>query len=177
MIGWIGILASAHAEPVALRGPHAEPTVVVGLHDISVGSGASPVAVAVSMRTDRGAVDVAVGRRWRMRGDDLGWRADVGVSGGLLVPLVRPGVGLIVTPFVAAGPVRKNGFVQGVIAAPLVVAAPGGARLPVLFELQGGGTVGRVSFGPRLAMGAIVAPGTDVSVATEAALLVSVRTR
>jgi len=166
---------AAHADPVALRGPEVAPTAVVGLHELSVGAPVGDLSLALSVRTDRGAADAVLGRRWRVRGEPIGWRVEVGVAAGLLVPIVRPGLGITVTPWISAGPVRPHGFVQGVIAAPLGIAAPGGARLPVLLELQGGGRVGPVTFGPRLGFGAVVAPGTDVSVATEAALLLSIR--
>ncbi|MEM6926536.1 MAG: hypothetical protein AAF602_06395 [Myxococcota bacterium] len=176
MIGWIVWVGLAHAEPVALRGPRAEPTAVIGLHDFSVGAPVGSVEVAVSARTDRGAFDVALGRRWSLRGDDEGWRIDAGVSAGVVVPLVRPGVGLTATPWLSAGLLREHGFFQGLVAAPIAVAVPGGVRLPALLEVAGGGTVGRVTFGPRFAFGAVVALGTDVSVATEGALVVSLLT-
>ncbi|MEO0605251.1 MAG: hypothetical protein AAF211_27725 [Myxococcota bacterium] len=176
MIGWMAAVVVAWAEPVALRGPRAEPTAVIGLHDFSVGAPIGPVELAASVRTDRGAFDIAVGRRWQLRGDDEGWRVDAGVSAGLVVPLVRPGVGLTATPWLSAGLLREHGFFQALVAAPIAVAAPGGARLPGLLEVAGGGTVGRVTFGPRFAFGAVVAPDTDVSVVTEGALVVSLRT-
>ncbi|MEN0061240.1 MAG: hypothetical protein AAGA48_03765 [Myxococcota bacterium] len=172
MIG-VWLWSAAWADPVALRGLRDEPTVVLGLHDLSASIRLGEVGVAATVRTDRGAVDVAVGRRWQLRRGSRGWQIDGGVSGGLIVPLVRPTLGLTATPFIAAGPVQSGWAIQGVIAAPLAVTAVGEARLPLLFELQGAGTVGRVTIGPRFGVGPVVTPGTDTSFATEGALVVS----
>lgn len=166
------------ADPSALRGPDSAPTAVVGLHDLSVAApwpgGALELAVAV--RTDQGAVSASAGRRW-MLSDGAVWKAQAGVSGGLVVPLLVPSVGLVATPWVSLGPTGDRGFVQGVVAAPIAASLAGGLRLPVLAELQGGVRFGPVTVGIRFGAGAVVAPGTDVSVATEGAILLSYRRR
>lgn len=167
----------AFADPVALRGPRDELSATLGLHDLSVAAPVGPIDLAAAVRTDRGAADVAVGQRWTLRRGRRQWQIDAGVSGGIIVPLVRPTVGLTVTPFIAAGPVRERWAASGVIAMPMAVTARGELRLPVLFELQGGATIGRVTIGPRVAFGPVIVPGTDVSVATEAALQVTVRAK
>ncbi len=165
----------AFAEPVALRGLRDEATAVVGFQDISGAAPVGPVRLAVSTRWDRGAVDVALGKRWQLRRGERGWQIDAGLAGGLIVPLVEPTVGLTFTPFVTAGPVGRRWAASGVIAMPMALSPRGGLRVPLLFEIQAGYTGGRVTVGPRLSVGPVWAPGTDVSVATEGGLQISVR--
>ncbi len=169
--------AAALADPVALRGVEAVPTAVVGLHDLSLAAPlpGSSLEVAASVRADRGAAGAALGRRWRLARGDRGWQADAGVSGGVVIPLVVPSVGLTATPWVSAGPVGERGFLQGVVAAPLAASLAGGVRLPVLAELQGGVHAGPITVGLRLGLGAAWVPGTDVSVLTDGALLLAFR--
>lgn len=174
MIAWLVAVAGA-ADPAALRGPRAQPTAVVGLHDLSLAAPIGPVEVAVAMRTDAGATSLSAGHRWQLA-KGATWQVQAGVSGGVVVPLVVPTVGIVVTPWVSAGPVRERWFVQGLFAAPMAASLAGGVRAPALAELQGGVCIGPATVGLRLGMGAIVAPGTDVSVATEGAILVSFRT-
>lgn len=175
MIAW-SISVAWGADPAALRGPEIAPTAVVGLHDLSVavplpGSG---LQVGIAVRTDQGAASASIGRQWTLQ-ERGAWRVRAGVSGGVVIPLVVPSIGVVATPWVSAGPSGKVAFVEGLIAAPLAASAQGGLRAPILAELQGGLHLGPVTAGVRLGLGAIWAPGTDVSVATEGAVMLSYR--
>lgn len=178
MIGlWLAAVSSA-ADPAALRGPAAAPTAIIGLHDLSIASPwpGTQLELGVAVRSDRGAVSVSGGRRWSLA-ERGAWKVHGGVSGGVLVPLVVPSVGVVATPWVSAGPMGDGGFFQGVLAAPIAASLAGGVRVPALAELQGGVHIGPVTAGLRFGLGAVIAPGTDVSVATEGALLLSYRAR
>ncbi len=169
MITWL--VAAAWADPVVLRGPEAAPAASIGQHELSVGAPAGPVEVAVELRSDRGAAGASVGTRARLAEGARGWRADAGISGGLVLPLVSPTLGMQATPWVSGGVGGERGVLQGVLAAPLAAAPGAGARVPLLLELQGGARLGPAWVVPRLGVGPVWTPGLDVSVATEAALL------
>ncbi|MBX2801265.1 MAG: hypothetical protein KTR31_26545 [Myxococcales bacterium] len=166
---------TALADPVALRGPQTGPTATIGLHELSAAAPLldSPWEIAAHLRTDRGAAGVAIGRRVVLKEGDGPWRADAGLSGGVLLALVSPSPGLTATPWVAAGPVGNRASLQGVLALPMAATVGGGLRLPVLLELQGGVRAGPAWILPRLGLGPVFTPGTDVSVATEASLMLT----
>ena len=166
----IALIAIAFADPVILRAPVHAAGLTAGLHDVSAGATWGDVAsVAVEASTSGASAGASVGGRWfygRPGGDA---RLQGGLSGGLLVPLVEPGVAVSATAWAHGGWIGDRGHFVAGAAAPLAVGTAG-LRLPLLLELQGGLRAGRVLVGARLSAGPVLTPGTDVSVWLEPAL-------
>jgi len=173
-MGWLWLMAGAWADPVALRAPVERPAATVGFHDLSL---AAPLPgtrldVAAAMATNAASAEAGVGRRWTLAG--AGSRQlQTGLGGGVLVPLISPGVAVTAVPWMHGGWVGDVGtFVAGA-AAPVAVGT-GGARLPLLLELQGGLWAGPVLVQGRLAAGPVWTPGLDVATFLEPSLVVQV---
>jgi len=167
---WLAGMAAARADPVALRGPVVGPTATAGLHDLSVGTPLpGNLSAAAELATNAASAGGSVGTRWVVGPDDGPRRLQAGVAGGVLVPMVQPGVAMTATGWMHGGWVGEVGsFVAG--AAVPLAAGTGGARLPLLLELQGGLAAGPVHIGARLAAGPVWTPGTDVATFLEPSL-------
>jgi len=171
MIAFLATLA--WADPSALRAPIGVPGAVGGLHDLSVGA---PVAegwwLVAEVRTSGSAVGASAGRRLELVRGDHGWGADLALAAGLSFPTTEPSLAITATPAIVAGWFGNDGAVNFAVALPLQVRLVGGveARLPALFEVQGGGRAGPVWIGARLGMGGIITPGTDLSILLEPGL-------
>jgi hypothetical protein len=148
---------------------------VIGLHDQSLGAPVGPVDLAVEIRSDGGAAGASVGWRRVLRSGSHGWRADAGASVGVVVPLIEPSVGLGLTGWASAGVVGRRGYLQGLLAVPIATSVAQGLRIPLQPEVHGGVVAGPFLVGPRLGLGVVISPGTDVSFATEAAIGLSYR--
>ncbi len=167
MTWWL--LTLAWADPVALRAPHDAAGATLGRHDASAGAELGSTWLAAEAATNGASVGASLGQRWVLGRDDRVRRVQAGCSGGLLVPLVEPGIALTGTGWLHAGWVGDRGaFVAG--AAVPVAVGTGGSRLPLLFELQGGVRAGPVWLGARLAAGPVFTPGTDLSTFLEPSL-------
>ena len=162
------ILGLAHADPVGLRTPGAGAAVTLGRHDLSlaVPLGEDRPWIAAELATNGASFGASVGHRALLSEHGLR-RLQAGVSGGLLVPLVEPGLALTGTAWLHGGWVGERGSFLAGAALPLALGS-GGVRLPVLFELQGGVQVGPLSLGARLSAGPVF--GSDVSTFLEPAL-------
>ena len=167
-------LAVALADPVAMRAPLDAPGVTLGLHDASVGAdlGEGLPWVAAELATNGAATGASVGQRWVL-GDGVR-RFQTGLAGGLLVPLVEPGIALTGTAWLHGGWVGERGSFLAGAAVPVAVGS-GGSRMPLLFELLGGVAAGPVEIGARLAAGPVLTPGTDTAVYLEPSLGVQLR--
>lgn len=176
------LVASALAYSPALRVPlPSEPHVVLAL-----GAPTSSVAwrdarygVSVDVAPSGSIAGASVGVRRLLVGEDTRFRLTVEADGGLLVPLIDPGVGLSVSGSIQAGWYGERGSGGGfALTSPLAFRfAPGAqARLPLLLE----GDLA-VACGPHLSLGALVgagaafAPGGPPAATAEASLVVGWR--
>jgi hypothetical protein len=170
MIGLLWI-ATAHADPVALRAPVASPALTAGSHDISVGGPLSNNRwVAAELGTDLGTLGASAGTRWALGPDDRPRVLQGGLAAGLLLPTVEPGLALTGTPWIHGGWVGRAGALVAGAAMPLAVGT-GGVRLPLLFELQGGVRVGPIYVQGRVSAGPVYS-ALDTSLFLEPALIV-----
>jgi len=170
----IALLAAlAWADPGALRAPVGVPGAVGGYHDLSV---AAPVAkgwwLVGEVRTAGSFVGASAGRRFEISRGAKGWGFDAALAAGLGFPTAEPSLAITATPALISGWFGDNGSASLSVAAPLQAKIIGGfeARLPVLFEFQGGGRAGHLWIGARFGMGPVWTPGLDLSIYIEPAL-------
>ncbi len=160
----------ASADPVSLRlpGTSRQLALEAGWRDVTLAwwfRDDLGVAVDVGLRGE--AVGLSFGGRFAPVDGPQGWGVDLFLSGGLRALVADPGLALTLTPAVAAG---SRGPVLATVGVALPMAVRLGqpqARLPVLIELRLGGQPGPVSFGVRVALGPVFAPGDPVSVAMQ----------
>jgi hypothetical protein len=172
----VWLLASlAWADPVAMRAPYGTAGATVGLHDASaaVPLGDGPW-LAAELATNGASAGASAGSRWVLGPEDRVRRLQAGLAGGLLVPLVEPGIALTGTAWLHGGWVGERGAFLAGAAVPVAVGT-GGSRMPLIFELLGGVGVGPVVIGGRLAAGPVVSPGVDTMVYLEPSLGVQLR--
>lgn len=135
-------VASAWADPVALRAVAPEESVVVaaGLPESSVGLWRGRWGVSADVRWQGSAVGVSAGWRDRFAGNERGWRVDAFAAGSVVVPTIDPGVALGVTPALQGGWRGDRFSIALGAASPAVFRlAPGpAARVPLHLELRVG---------------------------------------
>lgn len=167
--------ASAHADPIALRGPAWGRVLAVmpGLPELSAAWWVRPaVGFALEWRFPASAAGASVGTRWTVIGDTLGWGVEVHIAGGVMVPLLDPGVGLSVTPAVHGRWRDEHLHVGASVAVPAVLRVAPGAdlRVPPVIELWFALHFGRLSFGLHGNVGSVYVPGLDWSTTYQGSL-------
>lgn len=100
MIWLLALLTSAHADPTALRAPQAlEFSNLFDTPRYSFGGWAKPqIGWAVTYTYASNAIDLAVGTRGTLAPLGDKWTLEAQVSGGPLVPLLDPDIGLALSP-------------------------------------------------------------------------------
>lgn len=182
MIAALFAIGAASADPIALRAPLSE-----GFRGAEVVFGAPSSAIAWRNGTWGVCVDAAptgaiVGasagvRRAIVRNDgDMG--VDIVLAGGVIVPLIDPGVGVNVTTALQAGWFGDRSTFAVGLAAPIAVRlAPGvGIRVPLLAEALFAARAGdRWDVGLITGAGVAMDPDAAPAIAGEAAVIVARR--
>ncbi len=158
------VAAAAVADPGALRAPGAGETaqVVVVWPDVAVGGWVSErFGVYAAAEEKLGIGEAGVGTVQPIVGADSTWGMDLIATAGVLAPLVRPRVGLALTPALQAG--ARGEKAHATLAAVVPVAwdlgEPGAPRLGVEGELRVGVRAGPVWLSLSGAMGPAWVPG------------------
>jgi hypothetical protein len=159
------LIATASADPIALRvGAPEGLAVVAGVSESAAGWHGERLSVAAEWRVPDGAVGAGIGRTLRQptrqtRRGDVGW--DLGVAGGVLVPLRMPDLALSLTPSARRWRSWSDTEAGVALALPGVVRLTGGleARLPIRAELTATHRLGSVSAGLIIGGGAVLSPG------------------
>lgn len=151
----------AAAEPLALRHGGEDRALIVegGWPNLSVGYWLGPkLGLAVDWRLPAAAISVSVGTRETLVHGPRHGGVDVFVSGGMLVPLIDPGLAVTATPAVQFGKRGPTTHVTLGFAAPLefLMTPRTQLRAPVLLELRAGGNLGPFWIGLRGGVGPIV---------------------
>jgi hypothetical protein len=135
-------VASAWADPVALRavGPEESVVVAAGLPESSVGLWRGRWGVSADVRWPGSAVGVSAGWRDRLAGKERGWRVDAFAAGSFVVPTIDPGVAVGLTPAIQGGWHGDRFSIALGAASPAVLrVGPGpAARAPLHLELRVG---------------------------------------
>lgn len=153
--------APAAADPLALRHAVAGKTLVVegGWPNVSVGYWVGPrLGLAVDWRLPAAAISASVGTAKTVSQGPKYGGVDLFFAGGLLVPLVTPGVAVTATPAIQLGKRGpKSHFTFG-IAAPIeaLLTPQPQLRAPLLLELRLGGEVGPLWIGLRGGAGPVI---------------------
>lgn len=164
----IALLSIALADPAALRAP-GDTAVDLGAPTLSVAHWRASTGLAGWIRTDGGSAGLAVGtRRLPERFGFVGH-----ASTGLVVPLVRPTLGLHASLAAGVGRTGERSDHRLQVVLPFT-AAYGELRAPVLLEGSSTFRAGGWSIGGRGAVGAIFGR-TRPSLAVQGALVVSRR--
>jgi hypothetical protein len=162
MLVLLAALASpAAADPLALRHGVDGRAVVVegGYPSISAGYWVGPaLGLALDWRLPAAAVSGSIGTRKTVAQGPRHGGVDLFVAGGLLVPLVDPGVAITASPAIQMGRRGPKGHVTFGVAAPMEALLVPRARLriPVLLELRVGGNLGPLWLGLRGGVGPVL---------------------
>jgi hypothetical protein len=160
-----GFATRASADPTSLRHGVEAQTLVVegGWPTLSAGYWLGPgFGLAVDWRLPAAAVSGSVGTRKTLAHGPKHGVVDLFFAGGLLVPLVDPGIAVTATPAIQLGKRGPKSRATIGLAAPIeaLLSPRPQLRVPVLLELHLGGNLGPFWLGVRGGVGPILSlPG------------------
>lgn len=182
MIAGLFAITAAWAEPIVLRVPLSEgfrgPVVAIGEPSAAFGWRTETWGVCLDAAPSGAFAGLSAGVHRVIVRNPRHVGVDVEFSGGVIAPLLDPGVGVDVTTAVQVGWFADRATFAFGVAAPIAVrlAPGGGVRVPVLAEALFGARAGdRWDVGLITGAGVAMDPDAPPAIAGEATLMIARR--